>query len=371
MNQQPGPNVTLFDLLARNWHRPAPIRQICFNDDETLLAVVCADGSVAFARMADNEPPEARLTIDRGQATVSPRQGKAAPMIVTRVTGARSVRAHCDRGFLAAGANGSLLRLSRAGEIAETVFHTDQSVQAFDHCLTTGSTAIAAGDRLHIYTTSAPSGADVDLGSKVTELIAFNAVGTNVAVAALDCLTLFRIDDVPKPFLEIPLPARPLSIRWSEDGLWLAMGLDGAGLCLVDLDASRHVVLGDFPAPVRAVAWSTRQKALIAAGAYRIAGWSMETPPFDDSAAGALETGRAGLVLVEAVAVQATGRLVAAGYASGKVVIAPIGAREELVVRQSGGPVTALQWTTDGRHLAMGDALGNVAIATFPAQLFK
>ena len=57
MNQQPVPNVTLFDLLARNWHRPAPIRQICFNDDETLLAVVCADGSVAFARMADNEPP--------------------------------------------------------------------------------------------------------------------------------------------------------------------------------------------------------------------------------------------------------------------------------------------------------------------------
>ncbi|MBB3454629.1 WD40 repeat protein [Rhizobium sp. BK313] len=371
MNQQPVPNVTLFDLLARNWHRPAPIRQICFNDDETLLAVVCADGSVAIARMADNEPPEARIAIDRGQATIRPRQGKAAPLIMTRVKGAGSVSAHCDGGFLSAGASGGLLRLSRAGEIAETVFPTGQPVQAFDHCLTTGSTAIAAGDRLHVHTASNASSAEADLGGKAPEHIAFAADGTNVAVAASESLTLFRIDDDLKPFLEIPLPAPPLLLRWSHDGRWLAIGLDGAGLCLVDVNAGRHVVLGDFPAPVRAVAWSARERTLVAAGAYRIAGWSMETPPFDDSAAGALETGRVGLVLVEAVAAQPNGRLVAAGYASGQVVVAPVGEREELVVRSSGGPVTALQWTGDGRHLAMGDALGNVAIATFPAQLFK
>jgi WD40 repeat protein len=371
MNQQSTPNVTLFDLLARSWQRPAPVRQICFNDDGTLLAVVCADGSIAIARMADNEPPEARITVDGGQATIRPRQGKAAPLIVTRVKGASSVCAHRDGGFLSTGANGGLLRLSRSGEIAETLFSAEQPVQAFDYCRATGATAILADGRLHLHGPSKPSEMQSDLDDSAVEHLAFSADGTMLAVAGSENLSLLRVDDDLKRFLEIPLPSPPLSLKWSNDGRWLAAGLGGAGLCLVDVGAGRHVMLGDFPAPVRAVDWSAGQMALVAAGAYRIAGWSMETPPFEDSAAGALATGRVGLAVVEAVAAQANGRLVAAGYAGGQVVVAPIGAREELVVRPSGGPVTALRWTDDGRHLAMGDALGNVAIATFPAQLFK
>ena len=58
MNQQTIPNVTLFDLLARNWQRPAPVRQLCFNEDDTILAINSADGAVALARIGDNEPPD-------------------------------------------------------------------------------------------------------------------------------------------------------------------------------------------------------------------------------------------------------------------------------------------------------------------------
>ncbi|TCR87775.1 hypothetical protein [Rhizobium sp. BK376] len=371
MNQQSVPDLTLFDLLARNWQRPAAIRQICFNDDDTLLAVICADGSLAFARMADNEPPEARITVDRGQATISPRQGKAAPLIITRVKGARSVSLHRDGGFLSAGANGGLLRLSRAGEIAETLFSIDQPVQAFDYCAATHATAIVVGDRLHFHTGKDPSSAKANLPGMASEHVAFATDGTRIAVATEERLIVFRGGSELEPLVGIYLPAPPLSLKWSDDGNWLAVGLDGAGLCLLDANAGRNVVLGDFPAPVRSVTWSAQEKVLIAAGAYRIAGWSMKTPPFDDNATGALATGRVGLVLVDAVAAQPEGRLVAAGRSNGQVVVAPIGSGEELVVRPAGGPVTALQWTRDGRHLAMGDALGNVAIATFPAQLFK
>ncbi|WP_454851113.1 WD40 repeat domain-containing protein [Rhizobium binxianense] len=370
MNQQAVPNITLFDLLARNWQRPAPVRHVRFNDDETLLAVVCEDGSVAFARMADNEPPEARITVDNGQTTIRPRQGKAAPLIITRVKGADRVCACRDGDFLAAGANGDLVRLSRAGEIAETVLSAAEEVQAFDHCLATGATATAIGGRLHVRPAGGASALAADPGG-APERIAFSGDGTMLAVAGAGSLTLYRVTEDLPPFLDIPLPSLPLSLGWSADGRWLALGVEGAGLCLVDVGSGRHMQLGDFPGPVRAVAWSARENALVAAGAYRIAGWSMETPPFDNNAAGALATGRAGLVLVEAVAAQPNGRLVAAGYANGQVVVAPLGGREELVVRSSGGPVTALQWTADGRHLAIGDALGNVALITFPAQLFK
>lgn len=63
--------------------------------------------------------------------------------------------------------------------------------------------------------------------------------------------------------------------------------------------------------------------------------------------------------------------LVAAGLANGQVLIAEIGGRDELLLRQGGEAVTALAFSPDGRHLAIGDAGGTLAIATFPPQLFK
>jgi len=371
MNQQAVSNITLFDLLARSWQRPAPVRHICFNGDGSLLAVVCEDGSVAFARMADNEPPESRIAVDRGQTTIMPRQGKAAPLIVTRVKGTGSACACGDGGFLAGGTKGDLVRLSRTGEIAETVFSAAEPVRAFDYCRATGATAIAAGNVLHVRPAGSAPVLQCDLGGRTPERIAFSEDGTMLAVAGSESLILYRIADGSRPFLEIPLPSRSLSLTWSGDSRWLALGVEGEGLCLVDAGSGRRALLGDFPGQVRAVSWSTHAGALVASGAYRIAGWSMDNPPFSDSAAGALTTGRTGLVLVEAVAAQPNGRLVAAGYANGQVVVAPLGGREELVVRAAGGPVTALQWTSDGRHLAMGDALGTIAIITFPPQLFK
>jgi WD40 repeat protein len=64
-------------------------------------------------------------------------------------------------------------------------------------------------------------------------------------------------------------------------------------------------------------------------------------------------------------------KLIAAGYANGRITIAQIGARDELVVRPLGSAVTALAWSGDGRHLAIGAVDGTAAIVTFPAQMFK
>jgi hypothetical protein len=42
-----------------------------------------------------------------------------------------------------------------------------------------------------------------------------------------------------------------------------------------------------------------------------------------------------------------------------------------MLVRSAGGVVTALAWSADGAHLALGDASGTAAIVTFPHQMFK
>ena len=82
-------------------------------------------------------------------------------------------------------------------------------------------------------------------------------------------------------------------------------------------------------------------------------------------------TGRPGFVVVETVAAHPKNDLVAAGYANGQIVVSRIGARDQLLVRPSGASVTTLIWSADGKHLVVGDADGNAAIVTFPAQLFK
>jgi hypothetical protein len=130
-------------------------------------------------------------------------------------------------------------------------------------------------------------------------------------------------------------------------------------------------MLRDFPGPVRKLDWSQAAHAFFASGAYRIAGWSMDKPALSDSASGALATGQAGFVMVATVAAHPVKDLVAAGYANGRVAVARIGSTEELTVREAGGPVTALLWSADGRHLAVGDALGSAAVVTFPNEVFK
>ena len=97
----------------------------------------------------------------------------------------------------------------------------------------------------------------------------------------------------------------------------------------------------------------------------------MTAPPIGGETSGALETGRAGLVLVETVAAHPEKKLVAAGYANGRITIAQIGALDELLVRPLGGAITALAWSGDGHHLAVGSVDGTAAIVTFPAQIFK
>ena len=88
--------------------------------------------------------------------------------------------------------------------------------------------------------------------------------------------------------------------------------------------------------------------------------------------AGALQTGRPGLVVVERVAAHPARDLIAVGYANGQVAVMQLGQRDELLVRQEdGGAVTALDWSADGEHLALGTADGLAAVVSFPPHLFK
>lgn len=371
MNQETPQGPSLFDLLARSWKREAGVRDICPNADGSLLAVAFEDGKVSIVRLADDEPPEARITSTDGQMAIRPRAGRPAPMIGTAIAGATRLSAHGRNDFLVLNAEGKLVRLSGGGDVLGPVEGSDAPVLAFDHSPQAGLTALVSGHHLSLVRGD---------GGKETVVLpeeqgdpAFVAVspdGKTVACASAGGIHIVASGDVTAR-RSISVEAEPACLSFSADGQWLGCGLKRGGFWLIDIATDRAVLVGDFPGSVDTLGWSGPAHAVFASGAYRIAGWSLDTPPFSGGRTGALSAGRPGLVTVGAVATDPSRRLVAAGYAAGQVVVAPIGGAQDLTIRAFGGAVTALKWGGDGRDLMIGDALGTVAVVSFPPQMFK
>jgi WD40 repeat protein len=375
MNQHALQNLTLFDLLARSWQRPSAIADLRFSTDGSAVAFTSADGTVAIAAVADHEPPEARIRVsnDLGQTTIRPREKPPVPLIATAAfaDGDVPLTRYGHSGFLVGSASGEVLHLTAGGEVVAPLVKIDGPIVAIDHSARADTTAVSNGHDVFL---SHSQGDAVRLERDVTsstDALAFSPGGRRLACGVGERLSIWAVEGDTALIRDVPLSARPVSIRWSRDGTWLACGLETVGFALVSLADGRAEIVAGFPSPVRTVCWSQPAHALFASGAFRIAGWSMTAPPVGGETSGALETGRAGLVLVEAVAAHPEKKLIAAGYANGRITIAQIGARDELLVRPLGSAVTALAWSGDGRQLAMGSVDGTAAIVTFPAQMFK
>ena len=375
MNQHAMQNLTLFDLLARSWRRPSAIADLCFSADGSTVAFACVDGTVAIAAIADQEPPESRIRVsnDLGQTSIRPREMLLAPLIATAALGDGNVpiASYLQSGFLVGTAVGEAAHLAASGDIAETLIKIDGPIAAIDHSPLAAMTAVSNGQDVLLSRGRGDSVRLPHATTSSTDVIAFSPDGRRLACSHDDGLSIWVVDGDAAPMRDVSLSARPVSIRWSGDGEWLACGLETGGFALVGMADGRAGIVAGFPSPVRTVCWSQPANALFASGAYRIAGWSMTAPPLDGEASGALETGRTGLVPVETVAAHPEKKLVAAGYANGRITISQIGARDELLVRPLGNAVTALAWSGDGRHLAVGSVDGTAAIVTFPAQMFK
>ncbi|RTL94204.1 MAG: hypothetical protein EKK31_31125 [Hyphomicrobiales bacterium] len=376
VNQQNIRNLTLFDLLARSWALPAAVEALQFSADSSVAAFACANGTIALAALSDPEPPESRIRVsaDVGQTTIRPREKPAAPLIVTErlCDGAPLTTVSGKSEFLAGAADGRIVRVTATGEVSSTEIRLDDAIVALDHARGQGLTAVSDG--ADIFLATASGGIIRSLarhGDGKVAALGFSPSGRQLAVCRGDEISIWTLVGEPALVRTISFPQVPAAVRWSADSEWIACPLESGGFGVARLADGKAGIVADFPATVRTVSWSERADALIASGAFRIAAWSMKLPPIEGETGGAIVTGRPGLVIVEAVAGHPTRPLAAAGYANGQIVVARIGERDELLVKPSGGAVTALAWSADGRHLAAGTADGGASLITFPAQMFK
>lgn len=373
----PPQSVSLFDLLARSWDLDAEVRDIRFNVVGSTAAAVLADGTLAFLQVQDAEDPDKRMRteFETGRMTIRPRE-KPLPVPVRthepvadvsigicRVAQQGFAFAHHDSSEIwRATARGQILRIARAGEGAVTALSALPDKRGL---------IVARGARLEIMSPESGITLVSTAMDHVVSRIAPSLDALRIACWGAGQMTILNVPDLAC-LAQIATDGEVSHLSWSPDGRWIAGGGRDKALHLVDVASEQVDRIVDFPAPVTWAAFSAKANAMISSGAFRVVGWQLPNLPFGTHEGSPVETGKPGLTLVEAVAVHPLRDLCAVGYANGLVTICQIGSRDEMMLREGrGDAVTALAWSPDGAHLAIGTAAGTASIATFPKTMFK
>ena len=178
--------------------------------------------------------------------------------------------------------------------------------------------------------------------------------GARLAIGHEGGVTLWAGGDTPRV---LAAPATHCGVAWSRDGRWLGSftpdGVLHAG------QPPETVAVGE---PVRALVGSA--DGFVAAAGRSVLLWRPATRP--------QLCGVSNQEPVTRVACHPDRTLIAAGYANGAVVLCEPNSTSMLLVRAAGeGAVTALGFSPDGDHLAIGTEAGEIAVLATPAALFR
>jgi hypothetical protein len=349
-------HLQLFDLIAREWTLASPARGITFNANNTAVAFACADGAIHLAATADKETPNSRIrrAVDTARLTIAPRAKPFAPLKAADFAQGRTspVVAHGTDGFAFAKGTGRINTLTPGGIAVHLPIKAPGPIPFL---ASHGDTvAYVCGDQVML-------GAETLATLSHITAMAFSPDGLTLAAAHGAGLERWHTGAPGR--VHTPLPVAPTAIIWRNDSTALALPLQTGGFAVIMGDTVTHH--GNFPAPVRQVAFAAPTNTIVASGAFRVAAWSMA----DNSD---VISGKAGLVLIDAIATCPTRNLVAVGYANGLLSLAEIGRPSEILLREdTGAGFTAMAWSTCGNHLAIAGTDGSAALVAFPDSMFK
>lgn len=361
-------HLQLFDLIARDWQLASPVQQISFNADISAVAFACADGSVHLAATADKASPNLRTrrAIDTGRVTIAAREKPFLPLKPAEFTEGRSsdVVALGAQGFAFAKTSGRINALS-AGGIA---YHIPPRAQAAIAVLAASADgtvlAYASGAQLHIGSADTAEPQTLTLPAAITAL-ALSPDGLTLAVAQGTQVWRLPVQALHSPPVVTELAEPATALHWHPEGAWLLAQVAADGFYLIDTARNQALHRSNFPTAVRSTGFGRNSQTVVAAGAFRVAAWALAD-------GGDRVTGKAGLVLVNAVATCPTRNLVAVGYANGLLSLAEIGQPSEILLREdTGAGITAMEWSQDGRFLAVAGSDGSAALVEFPDAMFK
>jgi WD40 repeat protein len=353
----------LIELLGGRWRFDAPVAAAAWSGDGSVAAFGLGDGAVALVRAEWAGGPEARAHA-AGGIEVYPPSVPSPP--VSRVAAHKgaclALVADPGVGFLSGGDDGRIVRISREGAADRGTALAERRVDLLAagpagwRASAAGREVIVTGRSRHVLT----------LPSDATAL-AFDPSGHRLAVAYRDGASIWSDDGAPARGL--PCRGRPRALAWNPEGAWLALGLEEGGVRGWRLADGADLVFGGHSGQARSLSFSADGHLLAAAGAARVLYWRLDLRKLAEPAECGLPSSRAPVC---AVACHPARPLVAAGYASGAVLLCQPGSEDVLFVRGAGGGAAlTLAWSPDGRRLALATQDGEAGIVLLPDGLFR
>jgi WD40 repeat protein len=192
--------------------------------------------------------------------------------------------------------------------------------------------------------------------------LAFAPKGLRLAIAGYDAVTLYWAGTEAEP-VTLQWKGAHLSASFSPDGRHLVTAMQENTLHGWRLDDGKDMRMSGYPSKTRSLAWTVKARFLATSGANAAILWPFH---FKDGPMGKEPAQLAAReVLVTRVASHPREELIAIGYQDGMVMLATIAdAKETLVRRPGGGPVSALAFDPRGSRLAFGTEEGAGGVIT-------
>ncbi|MEM9634376.1 MAG: WD40 repeat domain-containing protein [Pseudomonadota bacterium] len=376
MNEQSARGLSVFELLAMSWSLEDEVVHSVISRDGKFACFLLASGKLAIVRTTDAESPDRRTTIDEttGRTSIRPRTiDPMAPIIPELATATHLPVIRCgQQGFAAVRRDGTVCQVTARGQVIERTSTGDGAITALGGDFDGERLVFARGDKISIFEPNRDTSPGfLKLAHPVT-CLSVHPDGNKVVAWGEGAASIVDLSREPEILWCGDCKGDVTVMNWNAAATHVACGCSDRALLIIGCVDGSVQRIDRFPDEVRCVEFSETGKALVASGAFRLAGWAASDLPQNDEPGTPLASGKVGFVVIDAIAAHPTKALVAAGYQNGMITVTGVGKPDELVVRNaSSEAVTTLSWSADGEHLSVGDKAGGCSIVTFPKQMFK
>jgi WD40 repeat protein len=320
---------------GRSWRFDAPVVACAFDSDGT-AAFALGDGTLR---------------------TAAPRTGE--PHAIEAHKGAvLALALHPQGGFISGGDDGRLVHTKPSAGTLELAHVKGRWIENVTASAQTGLIAFTAGKSaiiLHGTESTALQHASTASG------VAFDPKGRRLAVAHYDAASLWwakAADQQPK---KLQWKGSHLGVTWSPDGRFLVTTMQENALHGWRLEDAADMRMSGYPSKVKSFVWDRRGRMLFTSGSSRVIGW-----PFSGRGGPMgrepLELGPERDALVQVVAAHPKADIIAAGTSDGTVWLESIGDPGAEFLLLDGAKITALAFSPDGSHVALGAEDGYAAV---------
>ncbi|MBM3484212.1 MAG: WD40 repeat domain-containing protein [Alphaproteobacteria bacterium] len=260
---------------------------------------------------------------------------------------------------LTGGDDGRLVSTDIAGTASTIKAISGRWVEPVAVSVASGLRAAAFGKTVRLFTRDGSEVGAFDHPNTVGGL-AFDPKGRRLATAHYGGASLWWAKADGQQPKRLAWSGSHLSLAWSPDGEYIVTAMQENELHGWRVADGADMRMPGYPSKVRSMTWLPRGRYLATSGAEPVVCWPFHgksgpigKAPLD------LGWGFEGVVTV--VAAHPRHDVVAAGYEDGAAILVQIDRDHPVLVKPPGeGAVTALAWSADGQHLALGTESGFV-----------